>query len=60
MNIGAAWKKTSQDGKQFLSARIEWPGLKLDFAIFPNENKRGENSPDYNIVWSNRKQEIPF
>lgn len=52
MKIGSAWKK-NKDGKSFISGVIEWPGIKLQFAIFPVREKKGDNSPDYDVVWSN-------
>jgi len=70
MNIGSAWKKTSRDGKSYLSCVVQSPFLpdgEIRFAIFPVDEKRSDNSPDYAIVWNkakpeggNNNEEIPF
>jgi uncharacterized protein (DUF736 family) len=63
MKIGALWLK-EKDGKKYYSGIIEFPGMKLNFAIFKNEEKQQDNHPDYNIVWSpvkkNNSEDIPF
>jgi uncharacterized protein (DUF736 family) len=35
--IGAAWKKTSKDGKEFLSVLIEDPTISINCALFETE-----------------------
>ena len=60
MEIGALWKRKSGDGKSFLSGVIEFPGINIPVAIFPNENKKADNHPDFKVVWSKpqeKKQE---
>ena len=56
MKIGAAWRRTTEDGKSYTSCVIKLPFLgKINFAIFPNENKGdNEKAPDGNIVWNER------
>lgn len=56
MRIGAAWKRESKAGKKYISGVIEYPGMKLEIALFPKEEKRNDNSPDFDIVWSERKR----
>lgn len=66
MKIGAAWKKTSANGNEFISILIELPIIgKINFVLFANEKKEAENQPDYNVVWSpnpkkNGKDDNPF
>lgn len=55
MNIGSAWKKISKNGKNYMSCVLQspfLPGGEIRFAIFAVEEKKSENSPDYNIVWN--------
>ncbi len=54
MVIGSGWKRTSKDGnKQYMSCVVEIPFLgKINFAMFKVEEKKSENSPDYQLVWS--------
>ena len=58
MKIGASWRKEGQEsGKKYLSCVIELPFVgKINFAMFPNTEKKEENQPDYNIVWSPPKE----
>jgi uncharacterized protein (DUF736 family) len=56
MRIGAAWKRESKAGKRYISGVIEYPGMKLEIALFPKDEKRNESSPDFDIVWSERKK----
>jgi len=59
MTLGSAWKKESQAGKKYLSCVIQSPfipGGELRFAIFAVDEKKSENSPDYNIVWNMAKK----
>lgn len=55
MQIGALWLK-EKDGKKYFSGQIEYPGVKLNFAIFKNEKKENPNQPDYQIVWNPPKE----
>ena len=55
MEIGALWLK-EKDGKKFFSGQIEYPGVKLNFAIFKNEKKEKDGQPDYKIVWSPQRE----
>jgi uncharacterized protein (DUF736 family) len=49
--IGAAWKRTTPDGKPFLSVSITNPiGPDFRYTIWPVDEKRGENSPDYTVT----------
>lgn len=60
MNVGSAWKKESKDGKKYMSCVMQSPFLpdgEINFAIFPVQEKKSENAPDYVIVWSPRKKE---
>lgn len=59
MNIGAAWTRTTKDGKKFLSGVIEYPGVKLHVALFKNEKKEG-NQPDFNISWMPEKPKTDY
>lgn len=49
--VGAAWKRTTPDGKPFLSVSITNPtGLDYRYTIWPADNRQSENSPDYIIT----------
>jgi uncharacterized protein (DUF736 family) len=49
--VGVAWKRTTQDGKPFLSVSITNPlGADYRFTIWPAENRQSENSPDYVVT----------
>jgi len=57
MNIGSAWKK-SKDGRSYMSCVMQSPFIpdgEIRFAIFPVDEKKSENSPDYAIVWNKPK-----
>jgi uncharacterized protein (DUF736 family) len=53
---GAMWEKTYGDGKILLSGTLEFPPatgappVKVQFAAFPQENKKTDRSPDYRII----------
>lgn len=52
MQIGAAWKKETSAGKTFLSVKIDVPFLgPLNFALFKNDEKKSDRSPDYVVSW---------
>ena len=57
MKIGAIWIRESKDGKKYMSGIIEYPGVELPIVIFKNEEKKSENSPDYQIIWSQPKKQ---
>jgi len=49
--VGVAWKRTTQDGKPFLSVSITNPvGPDFRFTIWPAESRQSENSPDYIVT----------
>lgn len=51
--VGVAWKKTTQDGKTFLSAVLTNPmGPDIHFSIWTNGFKEKEGQPDYCIYKS--------
>lgn len=53
--IGSLWIKETDLGKKYMQGSIQspfLPGGQMRIAIFKNENKAKENSPDYSIVWS--------
>jgi uncharacterized protein (DUF736 family) len=52
VEVGAAWKRTSERGQDFLSVSIDDPALSgaINAALFPSEN--GENAV---LVWNRRK-----
>ena len=57
MKIGACWIKKTEDGKTYMSCKLEIVPVEMalgakSFALFKNKDKEKENQPDYNIVWS--------
>jgi uncharacterized protein (DUF736 family) len=51
--VGVAWKKQTPDGKSYLSAVITNPvGPDFRYTIWPVDEKRSEQSPDYSITKS--------
>jgi uncharacterized protein (DUF736 family) len=47
--VGALWKKEKENGKPFLSGKIDLGVLgEIDIAVFPNE-KQKEGQPQYRI-----------
>ena len=56
MEIGAIWLKKTSEGKPYMSMNIEFPGTKIQCAIFKNEQKEKDNQPDYRVVWSPQKK----
>ena len=55
--IGAAWNKTDQNGNRYMSVNIEFPGLQIQCALFPNQNKKSENQPDFIVSWNSKKKQ---
>jgi uncharacterized protein (DUF736 family) len=47
--FGAAWKKTSQNGRDYLSVRLDDPSFATP--IFANLVE-GDNANDYILIWS--------
>jgi len=56
VEFGAAWKKTSEKGQDYLSVAIDDPALpgSLNAALFPSED--GETAA---LVWTRPKQGAP-
>jgi uncharacterized protein (DUF736 family) len=51
--VGVAWKKQTPDGKPYLSVVITNPvGQDFRFTIWPVDDKRSEQSPDYTVTKS--------
>ncbi len=51
--VGVAWKKTTPDGKTYLSVVITNPvGMDFRYTIWPVEEKRSDASPDYSVTKS--------
>lgn len=52
MIIGAGWKKVDKNNDTYLSIQIDIPLLgQLRLLLYPNKNKKSENSPDYEVRW---------
>jgi len=57
-SVGALWNKTAKgSGKQYMSGKIELEGKVFYFAVFPNERKKLDKHPDYQMVLSERTAE---
>lgn len=56
MNIGGAWIKKDKNGDNFLSCQIELENKKINFLVFKNKKKEG-NQPDYRIVLADNDKE---
>jgi hypothetical protein len=52
VKLTGLWKNTSKEGKSFLSGTLG--GVKV--LVFPNEFKRGETDPDYNLFISPKEE----
>lgn len=57
--IGACWKRKSKDGKQYLSGQIDLITSKLNIVLFKNDKKTNPKQPDYNIVLSEERKNLP-
>lgn len=51
IEFGAAWKKTAQNGRAYLSVRLDDPSFAAP--IFANLVD-GENTDDHSLIWSRR------
>jgi uncharacterized protein (DUF736 family) len=53
VQVGAAWKKTSSNDKQFVSINITNPvGPDFHFSLWSNSYKKEEGQPDYIVYKS--------
>ena len=59
IKIGAAWMRTSANGKDYLSGTLELPGKDImRIVIFKNFRKEeGDRKPDYEIFLSTPRDE---
>jgi uncharacterized protein (DUF736 family) len=49
--VGVAWRKETPDGKVFFSVIITNPiGPDFNYTLWPVEQKRGDNSPDFSVT----------
>lgn len=46
------WKELSKNNNEYYKGKIEIEGKKYKVAVFINENKKTDKSPDMNIVLS--------
>ncbi|MBX9912112.1 MAG: DUF736 domain-containing protein [Beijerinckiaceae bacterium] len=53
--IGAAWAKTSKDGKPYLSAKVDDPSFPA--AIYATLIEDTEAAGTYALIWSRRTQD---
>ena len=62
---GSAWKKVTKDGREYLQGNFKlnteelaYPGeVKIGIALFPNDNKKKDTSPDYSIFLSIKSEQ---
>jgi len=52
LKLTGLWKNTSKEGKAYLSGSLG--GVKV--LVFPNEHKRDEKDPDFNLVLAPREE----
>jgi len=52
VKLTGLWKNTGKDGKTYLSGSLG--GARV--LVFPNEFKRGEKDPDFNLVVTPREE----
>ena len=57
--IGVAWRKTTKEGKTYLSGVLRDLSGDIQIAIFPNNKKEQPNQPDFNIVRSEKQKNKP-
>lgn len=51
IRVGAAWRKATRDGNEFISISITNPvGPDFQFTLWPVKEKRGDRSPDYDVT----------
>jgi len=53
--IGALWLKTSKNGKEFLSGKIDGRPV----VVFKVEGKKSDKSPDYRVFLSQPREQAP-
>ena len=52
VKLTGLWKNTSKDGKTFLSGSFG----AVRVLVFPNEYKKGEKDPDFNLFLSPKEE----
>ena len=52
VKLTGLWKNTSKDGKAYLSGSLG--GVRV--LVFPNEYKKGEKDPDFNLFFSPKEE----
>lgn len=52
VKLTGLWKNTSKDGKAYLSGSLG--GVRV--LVFPNEYKKGEKDPDFNLFLSPKEE----
>lgn len=53
VKLTGLWKNTSKDGKAYLSGSLG--GVRV--LVFPNEYKKGEKDPDFNLFVSPKEKD---
>ena len=48
-DVGAGWKKTSKNGKEFINLKFQVNGVDFKANLFPNEKKEKPNQPDFRM-----------
>ena len=57
-DVGAIWRRTSKDGKEYLSIQFSKPdGTKSEFIAFLNNKDGVDKRPDYKIYHSTPREE---
>lgn len=65
-NIGAAWKKTSKAGNDYLAISFDREAIKgmdlsnMNIMVFPTRQKKTPTSPDYSISATERSVEKSY
>ena len=52
------WKELSKNNNEYYKGKIEIQGKKYKVAVFINENKKTDKSPDMNIVLSEIEEKV--
>lgn len=48
--VGALWKNKKENGKSFLTGKLDLGALgTVDIAVFTNEKRKKDDQPDYRI-----------